>query len=35
LHVIDLNIPVDDGLTFGESQSLIQIVYWEKLLTFG
>lgn len=27
LHVIDLNIPVDDGLTFGESQSLIQIVY--------
>jgi len=27
LHVIDLNIPVDDGLTFGQTQSLLQIIY--------
>ncbi len=27
LHIIDLNIPVDDGLTFGEPQGIIQIIY--------
>lgn len=27
LHIIDIAIPVDDGLVFGEPQQLIEIVW--------
>lgn len=27
LHIFDLNIPVDDGLSFGVAQELIEVVY--------
>lgn len=27
LHVFDLNIPVEDGLVFGQAQELVEVVY--------